>query len=358
MRGEVRRLVLILLGSLAVGDDAPSPADPSLLEPRAWKGVIEASGRNVGKEITRGEETQRERIEFLLVTEPPRKSIAWPRLPFRMREGKGTFELSADVREGAGDGAITSKGTASGELHPAVEGWVEPTTGKFALTVNVAPSVLAVVGSVTAVIDGKLVHYRTAGQRAAFLSGFGVEGAAGEEGPVIAGSRKIEDRRGGVTREAEVTWRIERLDPAVRGRVVDHLGRPVEGLRVLARYRRAGGLPPLLHEARTDAEGRFRIEAFHGGWMLQVMGEEREGRVIAGVALPDLVQVRFDDVPDLEIETQVYLLERLPQARLLRGHFQGDADAFLEYTRARAPAAVLDRALEEAESPEAAAGSR
>jgi len=347
MRGEVRRLVLILLGGLAIGDDAP-PADPSLLEPRAWKGVIEASGRNVGKEITRGEEVQRERIEFLLVTEPPRKSIAWPRLPFRMREGTGPFELSADVREAQGEGAITSKGASAGEIHPAVEGYVEPTTGKFALTVNVAPSVLAVVGSVTAVVDGKLVHYRTAGQRAAFLSGFGMEGDLGEEGRVIRGSRKLEDRRGGVTREAEVTWRIERLDPAVRGRVVDHLGRPVEGMRVLARYRRSGGLPPLLKEANTDAEGRFRIEAFHGGWMLQVLGEEREGRVIAGVALPDLVQVRFDDVPDLEIRTQIYRLEALPQPRLLRGHFQGDADAFLEYTRARVPAAALERALEDA----------
>ncbi|MCK6459070.1 MAG: hypothetical protein L6Q95_04165, partial [Planctomycetes bacterium] len=121
-----------------------------------------------------------------------------------------------------------------------------------------------------------------------------------------------------------------------------------EGMKVLARYRRAGGLPPLLHEAKTDAEGRFRLEAFHGGWMLQVLGEEREGRVIAGVALGDLVQVRFDDVPDLEIRTQIYRLAALPQPHLLRGHFQGDADAFLEYTRARVPPAALERALEEA----------
>jgi hypothetical protein len=71
--------------------------------------------------------------------------------------------------------------------------------------------------------------------------------------------------------------------------------------------------------------------------------------VIAGIALGDLVQVRFDDVPDLAIETQVYRLDALPQPHLLRGHFQGDADAFLEYTRARAPGA-LERALEEREA--------
>ncbi|HEX5137543.1 MAG TPA: carboxypeptidase-like regulatory domain-containing protein [Planctomycetota bacterium] len=350
----MRRLVLILLGGLAFGEDAPAPADPSLHEVRAWKGVIEARGRNVGKEITRGEEVQHERIEFLLVTEPPRKTIAWPRLPFRMREGKGAFGLSADVSEGEGAGAITSQGATEGDLHPAVEGYVEPTTGKYSLTVNVAPATIAVVGSVTAVVDGKLVHYRTAGQRAAFHSGFGMEGDVGEEGRVIRGSRTITDRRGGVTREAEVTWRIERLDPAVRGTVRDHLGRPIEGLRVLARHRRPG-LPLLVREATTDADGRFRIEAYQAGWMLQVFGEERDGRVIAGIALPDLVQVRFDDVPELEIKTQIYRLDRLPQARLLRGHFQGDADAFLEYTRARVPAAVLERALEEAEKSAAPA---
>ena len=43
--------------------------------------MIEATGRNVGQEITRGEEAQKERIEFVLLTEPPRQSIAWPRLP-------------------------------------------------------------------------------------------------------------------------------------------------------------------------------------------------------------------------------------------------------------------------------------
>jgi len=350
----VRCLVLILLLGLAAGEDAPASVDPSLVEVRAWKGVIEAKGRNVGKEITRGEEAQSERIEFLLVTEPPKKSIAWPRLPFRMREAKGTFTLSADVTEGEGVGAITTVGSTDGDLYPTVEGYVEPTTGKYALKVGVTPATLACVGSVTAIVDGKLVHYRTAGQRAAFLSGFGMEGDVGEEGRVIRGSKTVTDRRGGVTREAEVTWRIERLDPAVRGCVRDHLGRPIEGLKVLARCRRAG-LPLLVREAKTDAEGRFRIEAFQSGWMVQVYGEEREGRVIAGIALADLVQVRFDDVPDLDIRTQIYRLERLPQARLLRGHFQGDADAFLEYTRPRVPAAVLERALEEAEQPAPAA---
>jgi len=354
MRGEVRCLALILLSGLAIGGETPLQ-DPALLEPRAWKGVVEASGRNIGKEITRGEEVQRERIEFVLLTEPPRKSIGWPRLPLKMREGIGSFELSTDVREGEGEGALSSRGSAKGDLYPRVEGYVEPTTRKYALTVNVAPSLLAVVGSVTGVIDGKLVHVRTAGQRAPFLSGFVMEGETGEEGRLISGTRKFTDRRGGVTREAEVTWRIERLDPAVRGRVRDHLGRPVDGMKVLARFqngeRLRQHLPPMVREGKTDAEGRFRIDAFQGAWTVQLVGEERDGRLLAGRMFADLVQVRFDDVPDLDLKIEIYRLDALPQPYLLRGHFQGDADGYLSYTRERVPLSILERALEEAGQP-------
>jgi hypothetical protein len=345
----VRCLVLILLLGLAAGQEAPD-ADPSLLEPRAWKGVIEASGKNVGKEITKGEEVQHERIEFLLVTEPPRTTIGWPRLHFRLREGRGTYGLSTDVREGEGEGAITSRGDAAGELYPTFEGYVEPTQGRYKLAVDVTPATIAVLGTVSGVVEGKFVALRTAGRRAPFLSGFGMEGALGEEGRVISGERTFTDRRSGVVREAKVTWRIERLDAAVRGRVTDHLGRPVAGMRVLARHRTAEQmrkrLPPLLREGRTDADGRFRIDAFHGGWSVQLLGEERDGLVLAGRALPDLVQIRFDDVPDLEVKTEAYRLDLLPQPHLLRGQFQGDADAYLAHVRERTPAEFLARALE------------
>jgi hypothetical protein len=193
---------------------------------------------------------------------------------------------------------------------------------------------------------------RTAGRRVPFLSGFEMEGASGDEGRLIEGKRTITDRRGGVVREAEVTWRLERLDAAVRGRVVDHLGRPVAGMKVLARYtdatRRSKRLPPLLREGTTGEDGRFRIDAFHGGWTVQLVGQERDGIVLAGRALPDLVQVRFDDVPDLELKTEAYRLERLPRPELFDGHFQGDADAYLSYLRERKPPELLERALVEA----------
>ncbi len=354
----MRCLVLILLVGLAVGQ-APPESDPTLLEPRAWKGVIEASGRNVGKEITRGEEVQRERIEFLLVTEPPRTTIGWPRLLFKLREGRGGYELSTDVREGEGEGAITSRGDAKGELHPVFEGYVEPTTGKYKLSVGVTPSTIAVLGTVSGVVEGKFLNYRTAGGRAPFLSGFGMEGDVGEEGRVIEGKRTFIDRRSGVVREAEVTWRVERLDAAVRGRVVDHLGRPVAGMKVLARNRSAEQmrkrLPPLVREGKTDAEGRFRIEAFHGAWTVQLVGEEREGLVLAGRMIDGVTQIRFDDVPDPDLKIEIYRLDLLPQPHLLRGHFQGDADIYLAHIRERVPAEVFARALEDA-SPASAAG--
>lgn len=341
-----------------MGQEVPPEGDPSLLEPRAWKGVIEASGRNVGKEITRGEEVQRERIEFLLVTEPPRTTIGWPRLAFKLREGRGGYELSTDVCEGEGEGALTSRGAAAGELHPVFEGYVEPTTGKYKLSVDVTPSTIAVLGTVSGVVEGKFMNHRTAGRRAPFLSGFGVEGDLGEEGRVIEGKRTLTDRRGGVVREAEVTWRVERLDAAVRGRVTDHLGRPVAGMKVLARNRSAEQirkrLPPLVREGKTDAEGRFRIEAFHGAWTVQLVGEEREGLVLAGRVVDGVTEIRFDTVPDPDLKIEIYRLDRLPQPHLLRGHFQGDADAYLAHIRERAAAEVLKRALEEAEAALAA----
>ncbi len=346
----MRCLVLILLLGAASGQ-APE-GDPALLEPRAWKGVIEARGRNVGKEITRGEEVQNERIEFLLVTEPPRTTIGWPRLAFKLREGRGSYELSTDVREGDGEGALSSRGAAAGELHPVIEGFVEPTTGKYKLAFDVMPGTIAIVGTVSGVIDGKLVNHRTAGRRSPFLSGFAVEGDLGEEGRVIAGERTITDRRGGVVREAAVTWRLERLDAVVRGRVRDHLGRPVEGMKVLARLvdadRIRKRLPPLVREGKTDADGRFRIDAFHGGWTVQLVGGERGGLVLAGRAVPEVLQIRFDDVPSLDVTTEIYRLDMLPQPHLLGGHFRGDADAYLAHVRERVPRETLDRALEEA----------
>jgi hypothetical protein len=355
----MRCLVLILLLGAALGQEGAREnpaADPSLLEPRAWKGVIEARGRNVGKEITGGQEVQEERIEFLLLSQPPRTSVGRPRVPLRMREGQGTYAIDVDVREGHDAGAITSRGGAKGDLFPRVEGFVEPTAGQYGFAVAITPSPLAVLGTVSTIVDGRFVVHRTAGRRAPFLDGFEVEGELSDEGRLIEGHRTVTDRRGGVTREAELTWRIERLDAAVRGRVRDHRGQPITGMIVLARFQNGERirqrLPPILAEGRTDADGRFRIPGFHGPWTVELKAEERDGVVLAGRQVDGLVQVRFDDVPELDLTVAAYRLEALPYAHLLRRHFQGDAGAFLAYVRERVPGPLLDRALVGAEPPD------
>ncbi len=206
------------------------------------------------------------------------------------------------------------------------------------------------MGTVSGVVEGKFVNHRTAGRRAPFLSGFGLEGDVGEEGRVIEGERTVTDKRSGVVREASITWRVERLDAAVRGRVLDHLGRPVAGMKVLARHvdpaRMRKRLPPLLREGKTDSGGRFRIEAFHGGWTIQLVGEERDGLVLAGRVVEGVTEIRFDSVPDADLKIEIYRLDALPQAHLLHRHFQGDADAYLSHVRERAAREALERALD------------
>jgi hypothetical protein len=348
----MRRLVLVLFLGGAFGQEGvprDPAADPTLLEPRAWKGVVEAKGKNVGKEITAGAEVQEERIEFLLLSQPPQVSVGRPRVPLRMREAKGSYAIEVDVREGNDAGAIASRGGAQGDLFPRVLGFVEPTAGRYGFAVAVTPSPLAVLGTVSTIVDGRLVVHRTAGRRAPFLDGLELEGDLTEDGGVMEGRRTVTDRRSGVTREAELTWRIERLDAVVRGRVADHRGRPVAGLVVLARFQNAERvrkrLPPIVAEGRTDASGRFRIPARHGPWTVELKGEERDGVLLAGKMVDGLVQVQFDDVPDLDLRLEAYRLDALPHADLFQRHFQGDVGAFLAYVRERVPAALLDRAL-------------
>jgi hypothetical protein len=165
---------------------------------------------------------------------------------------------------------------------------------------------------------------------------------------VIEGKRTLVDRRGGAVREAEVTWwsasmrrARSRRGPSAPGRGMKVPARHVDAERIWA--------AAALREGKTDAEGRFRIEAFHGAWTVQLVGEEREGLVLAGRVVEGVTQIRFDDVPNPDLKIEIYRLDLLPQPHLLGRHFQGDADAYLAHIRERAPAEVFGRALEEAE---------
>jgi len=341
----MRCLVLILLlGAVARSQDT----DPVLHEPRVWKGVVEAAGIGADVTLTGGEETQRERIEFLLVTEPPKVTVGWPRLFFGMRAVRGTYDLDIDTREGEGDAAIVTRGSAKGALHPRVEGYVEPTTGRYKLAVEVQPAMLAAVSTYSGMWEGRFVTWRTAAQRVPLLAGLAEEGTLDEGGRIIRGSRTFVDRRGGHVREVELNWRIERLDPDVRGRVVDHLGQPCRGLEVRARYQDAERirrrLPPLLRTATTGDDGRFRVPAFRGDWTVEIVGQVQDGIVYAGRRVDEVARIRFDEVPDLEVDIEAYRMEALPRTDLLERHFRGDVDAYLAYIRERVHPHVLELA--------------
>ncbi|MHC4547906.1 MAG: hypothetical protein ACYTEZ_03945 [Planctomycetota bacterium] len=329
---------------------APAAAEEVLLhEERAWRGVVEVASVSREPAQGHGRERQRERVEFVLLTRPPRRTIGRARLPLQMREGRGLYELSVDLREGRGEEALVRKGRGAGRLHPRVGGYVEPGTGRYRLRVQATPRNLVARTTLSGMSQGRFATWRSITARQPFLTSFDVEGTATRHGRLLVGTKTFVDRRAPLPRRVEVTWRIERIDPVVQGRVVNHLGEPVAGLQVLARTtnaeRRRQRLPPLLREARTDEEGRFRIGVFWAHWNVEVRGAVREGVVIAGHRVADGAHVRFDDVPELEVRVDAYRLAELPHARLLERHFQGDVGRYLAYVHERVPERRLARAL-------------
>jgi hypothetical protein len=334
----MRCLILILL--LA---SAAAPEEVLLLERRAWRGVVEVSSVSRTPRDGRGQERQRERLEFVLLTAPPRKTVAWPRVPLRMRDGRGDFDLSIDTREGKDNRIVIRKGRGAGRLHPHVLGFVEPSRRRYDLTIRATPKDLVARTTLSGMGKSGFATWRSITSRRSFLANLQVKGEVTEEGRVLTGRRAFLDKRAALARTVEITWRIERVDPVVQGRVTDHLGRPVEGLEVLARTtnpeRIRKRLPPLLRKGRTDGDGSFRVPVFWAHWGVELVGRRHEGTVYAGHKTD--AAVRFDDVPRLEIRVDAYDLAALPYARLLGGHFQGDVAAYLAYVRERVPERVL-----------------
>ncbi|MDH3592242.1 MAG: DUF4198 domain-containing protein, partial [Planctomycetota bacterium] len=131
---------------------------------------------------------------------------------------------------------------------------------------------------------------------------------------------------------------------------VDHLGRPLAGVEVLARYQNAARirqrLPPLLRKAKTDADGRFTIPAHIGFWRVQVLGRFENGALTAGRILSDGATLTREGSPDLAVQLEVYELKKLPRPLLYLKQFQRDGVRYLEhlrkhYSKARLAAALL-----------------
>jgi len=337
----MRCLILILLLATAA-----APQEVLLLEKRAWRGIVEVSSVSSEPRGGSGHERQRERLEFLLLTSPPTKTVAWPRVPLLMRDGRGDFDLAIDTRRGRDGKVVVTQGHRAGRLHPHVLGYVEPSRKRYRLSIRAMPSDLVAKTTLTGVGNNGFTTWRSITARRSFLANLQVNGEMTEDGRVLTGKRVFVDKRAPLARTVEITWRIERVDPVVRGRVTDHLDRPIGGLRVLARTtnpaRVRQRMPPLLREGRTDEDGRFEIPCFWANWSVEVVGLSREGTVFAGQRTG--ADVRFDDVPQLEIRIDAYDLRALPWPRLLGGHFQGDVVRYLAYVRERVPAHVLDRA--------------
>jgi len=320
----------------------PAAAEETLLhEERSWLGTIEVTATSRMPADGKGEEVHTERIEFRLVSMPPRVTIARPRLPMTMREGKGSWSLVADTREGEGRKQIVTKGKGRGRLWPRVQGYVEPETGRYRLIARATPAALVAKATLSGFHEGRFTTWRTTVDRAPFLGSFDVKGRATEDGRVLEGEKTFVDRRARLTRDVTIRWRLERVDPVIRGRVVDPRGQPVAGLDVIARKYNPDRRP-LVRSAKTDEDGCFSIPVFFSPWTVEVRGAVRDGVVYEGRL--EALRLRPDRVTTLDIELSAYRHAALPRPRLVKGHFQGDLRAYFEWIRARYPERRLEAA--------------
>jgi hypothetical protein len=336
--------LLVLLALPALGD-----AGILSREKRAWRGAFEVRSLSREPNDGKGREEQREKVEFVLISSPPIGRVQVPRVPFEVRKCTGRFHLRVDLTEGEGDKAILTRGGRDAPLYPRVAGVLNPKTGFCGLRVVVTPQRLVTQATLSGIDKGRFQTFRTVLSRTPFLRDFKVEGELTENGRLFEGERKLVDREGKHPRDVTITWRLERVDPVVAGRVVDHLGRPVPDIEVLARatnpQRVRNRLPPIIKEARTDANGRFAMDAFWSQWSLTVVGAEREGTVFESKDVEGGVHLRLEDAPEVEVTLRAYRLRALPESKLLKGHFRGHVGAYLDYIRPRVGAERMRYAL-------------
>jgi len=332
----VRCLIVIhALAAFAAADDV------LLHEERVWRGVVEARTEGDG-------EVHEERVEFSLVTRPPKRTVVAARLPFLMRGGRGSYSFELKRKD---DDGVFKKGRGGGRLHPRVGGWVQP-DGRYSVELTVQPKRAIARTTMAGMWEGRYRTWRTLTVRPCLLIDQTFEGKAkgGKDGDAfrLAGEHTFL-QKGVTTRKVTVTWRIERIDPVLRGLVTDHHGTPVAGLTVIAtttnpaRARR--GLPPLRREGKTNETGRFALPAFHAPWTVRVRGELKE-RIVYAPARRG-VELTPEASPSVRFELPAYALARLPRPRLLLRHFQRDVHAYLDYMKVR----VTQRRLEAALAP-------
>ena len=252
-----------------------------------------------------------------------------------VRAWRGRMEVEARSDPG-------KAGSGEGKLHLSLTGTIDPTTRRVTLKTGTKPDRLVAQTTLSGVDSKGLAAFRTVASRLSCLGGLEEHGELSEDGRAARGERSFVDRRGKYPRTITIRWSLERLDPEVKGRVLDADGAPAAGLRVLART--WGGGRMILKEAVTGDDGRFRIPAHFAAWGVQVVGREERGILTTGLVVPDGAVLRFDSVPDLELEVKRYRLALLPRPEMLAAHFKGDVDGYFEYVSRRSSAAILARA--------------
>jgi len=293
-----------------------------------------------------GGETQVEIAEFTLVTEPGVWAGRHPRLKVRLIHMQATFESRIDQKQQADsvDGLAAIKGSMKRRMHVEVDGWIDPANGRYALRARVTPAEFAIRVTRSAIVGGRLQTFRTVRRRRALMGKFSEVGTLRDDGRGVTGSRSFVQEARGPDRNVTVTWSLERLDPVIRGQVVDRAGRPVKGVAVRATAPGGGGM--MVRSAETDSQGQFEIPCITGFWRVFTIGQvvrHEEGPILVAGTQLESVHIQFDDVPTLDMTITRYRLLALPRPDLLR-RFSGDVDKYLAHLRKRAPAIVLARA--------------
>ncbi|MEM8883697.1 MAG: carboxypeptidase-like regulatory domain-containing protein [Planctomycetota bacterium] len=329
----MRWLLLFLLAGPVSADDV------ALREVRAWRGEIVLEARSGPGDAGAGEEVQTERATFVLLSDPRRTDGARERLQLRQRRAEGKWSLALDYREKKGGSALVTKGGGEGVLHVDIGGVLDLTTRRVELVADAGPRRLVAKTTLSGVDTKGFAAFRTAKTRSPYMAQFAEWGELSKDGREAKGERTFVDKRARYPRTVTLRWSLTRLDPEVKGRLVDQNGRPIVGAKVVARTMQSGRL--IAREAVSDAAGRFRIAAHFASWGVQVHAHAHDGTITTGWLKPDAARILFDEVPDLKIELKRYRIEWLPQPHLLGKHFRGDADRYLAHVTRRASKARL-----------------
>ena len=308
--------------------------DPLLTEARAWKVAVTVEARARPPTDGKGTETQYEHAEFLLVTKPPRRPEDGPAVDFEMRRGEGDYRVKIDMVESRKGKAVVTKGSAAGRLFVSITGAVSAATGHYRFRIQATRRQFTVHTTLSGQHHGRFTTFRLADTRRSYMRDLLLEGQVKQEGALLEGRREFVDKQNKFVRDVVVTWRFERIDPVLKGRVTDHLGRPVEGAEIIARTSIGAGRRNFLRKAKTDADGRFVIDAMWGTWWLLVTPELR-GQVVYANRGFRTVALNFEKVQPADMTVDAFRLRALLDFHLLRAHFRGDVRGFLDYTLPR-----------------------